>query len=878
MRRAWAGWRLAIRLAARDAWRAKVRSLLALAMVTLPVLGVTCAAVLISTSRVNTAEGLDRRLGAAQAEVTVPDGQAAHYRQGVDPYNDGYLELGRLAHKATLADVRRVLGERPALPFVQSAVMVRTEAGEASVVTDQLDLTDPLASGLFRLTAGRWPASTDEVVVNGALADRGPGLGGTLTLVNRDGSTVRRHVVGLAESTAQRTTAMAEGPIGSLPDDPGVYSEAGTSWLVGGGPVTWAQVQRLNAIGVVAYSRHVALDPPPVEPIYQSSTDRSRLIAIVGLIVAMIVIEVVLLAGPAFAVGAKRQSRALALVAANGGTPRQARRIVLASGLVVGAVASVVGVTLGIGLARALVPVTQRVSASWLGPFEIPWLELLGVVAFGVLSALLAVIVPAFIASRQDVVAVLAGRRGDRRPSRRNPVIGVAVLAIGVLLSWQGATGKGDLFMGAGAIVCVLGMLFVVPLAVVGAARLGSRLPLPLRFAVRDAARHRSRTVPAVAAVAATVAGVVALGIAVSSDEQQNRETYTPQLPMGMGMVSSDVTSPDWADLRARVLEHAPTLKVNEVEGADTEPGQGPFTEFVFGQEGRHMLSAGWGGPVSSSVLVSSGSIPTELTPLLNAQRAAVVRTLAAGGAVVFASEPSHGDTVTVVAHRHGDAEGSRAKTSVTSVSVPAIVVNVGNAIAPVQALVSPAVMRQLAVPYGTVALSFDAHSLSSAAEENVKEALAAAPTPGSIYVEHGYQAASQTVILQIVLAALGAVLMLGGTLTATFLALSDARPDLATLGAVGAAPRLRRAVAASYALAVGVVGALLGAAVGLVPGIAVSYPLTSTGDADGVHMHHYLDIPWPLLAGLVVGLPLVVAVVVALTTRSRLPMVARLE
>ena len=53
---------------------------------------------------------------------------------------------------------------------------------------------------------------------------------------------------------------------------------------------------------------------------------------------------------------------------------------------------------------------------------------------------------------------------------------------------------------------------------------------------------------------------------------------------------------------------------------------------------------------------------------------------------------------------------------------------------------------------------------------------------------------------LRVVLGALGAVLMLGGTLTATFLALSDARPDLATLSAVGASPRTRRGVAAAYA------------------------------------------------------------------------------
>ena len=135
------------------------------------------------------------------------------------------------------------------------------------------------------------------------------------------------------------------------------------------------------------------------------------------------------------------------------------------------------------------------------------------------------------------------------------------------------------------------------------------------------------------------------------------------------------------------------------------------------------------------------------------------------------------------------------------------------------------------------------------------------------------------------ILFALGGVLMLGGTLTATFLALSDARPDLATLSAVGAAPRTRRGVAAAYALVVGFVGALLGAAVGFIPGIAITYPLTSTSwaagglDARGNALpSHFIDVPWTLVIGLVVVLPLLTALIVGLTARSRLPLVARLD
>ena len=43
--------------------------------------------------------------------------------------------------------------------------------------------------------------------------------------------------------------------------------------------------------------------------------------AVLVLIVVMALIEVVLLAGPAFAVGARKQQRSLALMSATGGTP-----------------------------------------------------------------------------------------------------------------------------------------------------------------------------------------------------------------------------------------------------------------------------------------------------------------------------------------------------------------------------------------------------------------------------------------------------------------------------------------------------------------------------------------------------------------------------
>ena len=80
-------WRLPLRLARRDALRHRGRSVLVLVMIALPVLAVTAADVLIQTSTVSGVESVDRRMGSAQALVTVTDGIGV-VQQAPDP-DDG---------------------------------------------------------------------------------------------------------------------------------------------------------------------------------------------------------------------------------------------------------------------------------------------------------------------------------------------------------------------------------------------------------------------------------------------------------------------------------------------------------------------------------------------------------------------------------------------------------------------------------------------------------------------------------------------------------------------------------------------------------------------------------------------------------------------
>ncbi|MEO6512029.1 MAG: FtsX-like permease family protein, partial [Nocardioides sp.] len=563
-----AGWKPALRIARRDALRSKGRSILVLVMIALPVLAVSAADVVYKTSDVNSTESLDRRLGAADARIVVQPG-AGRVFQVADPDQSSMTSGGRGGSDdaPTLETIRRVLGrDVPAVQRADGGVRIETDRGVADVGAAELDLSSPLVDGLYRLTEGTWPSGIHQVAVNGALSDKGFGVGSTVTL--REGGTLT--VTAVAESTTNKSYPTVVGNPGSL----GIASTDGSAtWLIGGGPVSWADVRALNAVGVLVLSRQVVEHPPPDSELpseltqYDAPVDDTY-IAALALVVVMALLEVVLLAGPAFAVGARRHSRTLALMAASGGTPRQARRVILAGGLVLGATAALLGVALGVALGWALLPVVQHYSDSWLGPFEVEPLHLLGVAAFGLLSAFLAAVVPAWLASRQDVVAVLAGRRGDRRPGYRSPVLGAILLGTGIAMSVAGARG-GELLIAAAAVVSVLGMILLVPVVVAVLARFSRRLPLVTRYAVRDAARHRTRTVPAVAAVAATVAGVVALGIANSSDALETERTYQPSMPTGTGWLTVAEQDADYTSYVQTVARVAPSVTTTQVRSYD---------------------------------------------------------------------------------------------------------------------------------------------------------------------------------------------------------------------------------------------------------------------------------------------------------------------
>ncbi len=314
-----ATWRLPLRLARRDALRHRGRSVLVLVMIALPVLAVTAADVLIQTqtspvpSRLTAGWAPPKRWSCQRGHQQRPAAARTRTTAARSPTATAVCRAPTAEQVSSLLDGARLLELRP------GQAEVATDKGRTPAEVTEVDLSDPVADGLFDLTSGGCPRTAGEVVVNQALADKGYRVGDRLDLT-ADDAPADPTVVGIAESTTARNYPIAAGPLGAF----GVDAEASRSWLVDGGPVSWPTVRQLNGIGATVASRAVINDPPPASQVPAGvtlgSTDDAT-IAVVALIVVMALLEVVLLAGPSFAVSARKLQRSLALMAATGGTP-----------------------------------------------------------------------------------------------------------------------------------------------------------------------------------------------------------------------------------------------------------------------------------------------------------------------------------------------------------------------------------------------------------------------------------------------------------------------------------------------------------------------------------------------------------------------------
>ncbi|MCK1795037.1 ABC transporter permease [Streptomyces sp. XM4193] len=946
--RPFAGWRAAVRIARRDALRAKGRSILVAVMIALPILGVTAASLSHRSLQPTLAEKLTAELGSADArfvsadvgpvEVEQMPSDADQWRlpDGV-PYPDSEEDDRTVDVPAALPTGSRHLTEQSA------PASVTTRHGMADARITEVDAGDPMLRGRIELVDGAYPKSEKEIAATAAFAkSSGLSVGDRLTVREPDRSYTLTGLVELPADLEAKFLYALPGAViapwqkaaaGDKSVAPPQVSEP--AWLVKGPPgagVTWSDVRAANKKGVVVTSRQVSLDPPPDAQVpaagnFHEESD-GGLTAAALTVAAMAVLEIVLLAGPAFAVGARRSRRQLGLVASCGGTRSQVRAVVLAGGALLGGIGAVAGVAAGFGLTFLFRPMIEEFSGRRFGELAVhPW-EIIAIAAIGLVTGVLASLAPAVVAGRQSVLESLTGRRGSRRNSRALPTIGAVLLTGGTALALYGGLDGSTQLVAVGSVLAELGLLCCIPVIVGVLGRLGRRLPLIPRIALRDAARNQGRAAPAVAAVMAAVAGSVAIATYTASTTAEEAHEHRPNLTAGTAALMASDTS-------ARSLGQAAVEQHYPLKGAPVDIGRpwaGSNCSVHSGEEGRDCGSLELVKPSGAAHSCPlSGAGATELALRISADEHRHLMDSPACTDEKYVQRVFHGDDHKIVIGgvelldsyvKLTDPEAAKALASGTPVLLNSAYAKDGTAtikavhayssrdpkskehysqeptttvdslevyVAPDRYAATPGIRmimpKEAATDLGLQVEDIGSvYTLSRAPSEAEQQAVEAAIARSGnaaqvIAATEAPRGDDDSTLL--ILALFAAVVTLGAAATATGLSRADAEADLATLSAVGAPPGVGRSLPGFQSLVVAFTGVLLGTAAGLVPAVALRLTdlrtaLAEMRDLPMQSAYTPIVLPWPTIAFLAVAVPVLAGLLAAALATPRTALARR--
>lgn len=577
--------RAALRLGVRDAWRHRLRSLLTLALITLAVAPLAAYHTLTSARPPSREGALASIPVGAEARIvaTAVPPELAPFEQipegAPGPWFDDLSQKPADASELARAlDPRLRLLRYHVFPELIVAGDVGLRPGDARPATADVVLPQRAqlrvatytegSNEVLGLLTGRPDEvlAPDEAWVSDALAERlGVVAGATVTVVappftgwysteGRAKEAVENQqkafrVAGVVAHDEEQIWG-PEGWASSRVerDDVGFVANY---LAVGDAPVTWEQAKELNQLMAFAVSRHVLNNYPQPHELYPVRTTlRKAAIALFsGLVSAGLggALALMLIA-PAFMVGAEQSRRFLGMLSSCGATPGQLGQVFITQGLALGLLGGVLGTMVGVIGAWAA---SAWVYSDPINFAYLPWWVLFLSVAVSVLLGLLATGIAAWRVARLDPIGALKDIPVGSRSARRWVVFrggaSVALFAFSVaaafgVINWPfdplQDVGSGvasgtvpEPLQGALALLVlafassIVGALLLVSTLTSWAARAASGAPLVLRLALRDADEHRSRFVPAAAAVLVTT--LLASYLAVMFGDVAQREWAT---------------------------------------------------------------------------------------------------------------------------------------------------------------------------------------------------------------------------------------------------------------------------------------------------------------------------------------------------------------
>jgi putative ABC transport system permease protein len=721
---------------------------------------------------------------------------------------------------------------------------------ELSVPVDR-----PPVLGMFRLLQGRAPAAPDQAAVDPrTLAALGARVGDSVELEDV-GLTLT--VTGTLVDPEHVSDGIALVGPGTLDHTPGA-----------GLLEVWIEAPKDGSAAEVAatLSKHPRLAGFLTRDDVARAHGGEELTANAGAFAAgaLALFGTGLIVAAAFVVGARRQLRTLGLLGAQGGEPRHLRAAVLFGGVALGLAGSLLGVVLGVAGAFALHPYLTRISDRLVGPLRFPPLPLLGAVVLGTAAATLAALAPARAAGRLATLDALAGRTPPARSAGRVAAAGFVFVAAGAGLTAWGTVAHKAAVITAGLVMLVGGFLLGIPLLIAWLGRIAGRLPTLPRIAARDLARNGRRTGAALGA--ATIALALPVAVATSTLSNEASEQRIPYLAPDQLTVS---VSPRGPGQPASLLRHRAHLVVGKLRaafpravivplvparaaGLRVKPSRANSAQAMVYASGGPRTAPG-GVPYVPGGIVWIGG-----PGLLRAFHAEDgIGALEGGKVVSIGPGGTDGDVV----HLNNDLGiGSKdlpaAEAGATTFGALTSSGEYNYVMAP------DAAARAGLEPFRPrdSELQLILRAPRPLGEDDIERAKAiAAAQPGvsvlSLRDLGGHSTYLRTVLLlgasAVALAILAVVLALLG---------AESRKDRSILVAVGAGPGTRRRLAASGGFLVAAVAALLAVPTGFAP-VAINLVSQRIGNI--------VVVPWTTIALVVVGVPVVAAVLAGAGSRE---------
>ena len=420
-------------------------------------------------------------------------------------------------------------------------------------IVDETDVGELSLTPALRwqeLTSGRFATAPGEAVVDRNDAKKGDVQVGDVLSVGSGKEAVEVEVVGKVDSPSLTSAASVYLTWADLRTWEEALYVDGIAWTAAGS----VQEQTARIESITTDLRVLPVDEFVEERQVQANQGVNVLATLLLLFAAIALFVSVLVIANTFTILFAQRQRDFALLRCVGATRRQVLRSIRVEALVLGVVASLIGIAAGTGLGYGLVAAARSLfSAAALGEVHIGLLWYVGAAAVGLLVTTVAAWLPTRRAVRVDPLVALRPDSGvDVRTTagRVRVAAGVLVAAAGVALLAVSVVGKSVAVMVAGGSAAFVGLLMLGPVIVPALIRavgpLTGRLAgMPGRLATSNAVRNPRRTAATTASLLVGVTLTTAVLIGMASSRSALGEEMDAQHPLDAALTSTGEAIPE---------------------------------------------------------------------------------------------------------------------------------------------------------------------------------------------------------------------------------------------------------------------------------------------------------------------------------------------